>query len=84
MSKPKMKGLASLTAIKDRHPPATVGRNTGRGEGVGLTIMIPEETRKALKITAAERETTVRVLVLEALKGAGYPVPEDGIEDRRK
>jgi hypothetical protein len=80
----KLKGLKSASALKRTLPPATVGRNTGRGPGTGLTIVVPDQTRKALKVAAAEQGTTVRALVLEALAAAGYEVPEGELGDRRR
>lgn len=83
LSKPK---ADALVRIRSRLPPATVEqrRNTGKGEGKGLMLTVPEETRRALAVRAAENGTTMRVLVLEALKQAGYPVPDDELIDRRK
>jgi hypothetical protein len=47
-------------------------------------LMVPVETLKALRTTAAEKSTTVRALVLEALRAAGYAVPVDQVTDRRR
>lgn len=56
----------------------------GRGKGEQLTVLAPAETVKALKVAAAERGSTVRALVLEALGKAGWPVPKDEMRDRRR
>lgn len=56
----------------------------GRGEGAQLTLLAPAATVRALRLAAADRTTTVRVLVLEALSKAGYPVPKDELRDRRR
>jgi hypothetical protein len=58
--------------------------SANKGEGTALMLMVPAETLKTLRVTAAERGTTVRVLVLEALKKAGYPVPTNQVIDRRR
>ena len=56
----------------------------GRGKGEQLTVLAPADTVRALRIAAAERTTTVRALVLEALAKAGWPVPKDEMRDRRR
>lgn len=57
---------------------------SGKGRGKSLMITVPDETRAALRARAGKEETTVRALVLGALKNAGYPVPLDELVDRRK
>jgi hypothetical protein len=47
-------------------------------------LMVPLETLKTLRMRAAESGTTVRALVLEALRKSGYSVPPDEIIDRRR
>jgi hypothetical protein len=47
-------------------------------------LMVPVETLKALRTTTAEKSTTVRALVLDALRKAGYAVPADEVIDRRR
>lgn len=56
----------------------------GRGEGTQLAILAPEETVQALRVAAAERRSTMRALVLEALAAAGWPVPKGEVVDRRR
>jgi len=85
VSKTKLKGISPIDRLRSSLPPATVGRrNTGKGAGKGLMITVPEATRTALAVRAAEQGTTIRALVLDALKRAGYPVPADEITDRRR
>lgn len=74
----------TLDSLKRGLPSATPARNTGKGQGSGLMLQVPPETRHALKLKAAEHSTTVRALVLEALRKAGYPVPADELVDRRQ
>jgi len=83
MSKAKLKGLTSARP-KANLPPATVSRGSGKGRGKSLMITVPDETRAALRARAGTEDTTVRVLVLRALKKAGYPVPDDELVDRRR
>jgi len=47
-------------------------------------LMVPVDTLRMLRIKAAETGTTVRALVLEALRKSGYSVPADELVDRRR
>jgi hypothetical protein len=47
-------------------------------------MMLPEETHQALRLASITRKTSVRVLILEALKAAGWDVPADELVDRRR
>lgn len=49
-----------------------------------LVVQLPDETVKALKLAAVERNTTVRVMLLEALEASGYPVPAGQAVDFRR
>ena len=55
-----------------------------RGRGVALQLMVPDETLRALKHAAVDAGTTVRALVLEAVRASGYPVPDSELGDRRR
>ncbi len=59
-------------------------KTTGHGKGAQLMVTVPPETLRALKVKAVERSSTVRALVLRALRRAGYPVPEEELQDRRR
>jgi len=49
-----------------------------------LVVHLPKDTVHALKRAAMEQETTVRVILLEALHKAGYPVDIGQLVDFRK
>jgi NRPS condensation-like uncharacterized protein len=49
-----------------------------------LVVHLPKDTVQALKRAAMEQETTVRVILLEALNKAGYPVDIGQLVDFRK
>jgi hypothetical protein len=49
-----------------------------------LVVHFPKDTVQALKRAAMEQETTVRVILLEALHKAGYPVDIGQLVDFRK
>ena len=49
-----------------------------------LQLQVPAETKRALALKAADTGTPMRLLVLSALKDAGFPVPVEALVDRRK
>ena len=49
-----------------------------------LQVTVPQVTKKSLKIQAAEKGVTMRVIVLRALAQAGIQVPPAQLRDRRK
>jgi hypothetical protein len=49
-----------------------------------LTLSLPAEVVRQLRERMAREETTLRALVLEALRQAGYAVPAGEIRDRRR
>ncbi len=49
-----------------------------------LTVSVPQHVLRQLKKRVADDETTIRALILEALRDAGYDVPETQIRDRRR
>jgi hypothetical protein len=81
--------FASLAAIKRQLPAATPaakprGRDNGKGAGAQLMLTVPQPVAVALRVKAGETGSTVRALVLQALREAGYPVPADELRDRRR
>ena len=60
-------------------------RSTGKEEAEeNLQIAVPVETKKNLRMKAAESGDTMRVIVLRALASAGIRVPNKELQDRRK
>ena len=49
-----------------------------------LVVQLPGVTIKALKLKALEENTSVRAILLDALQGAGFPVPAGQAVDFRK
>lgn len=49
-----------------------------------LQLQVPTETKRALALKAADTGIPMRLLVLTALKEAGFPVPSEALVDRRK
>ena len=83
MGRAKPKSARATVARKKGESTSVTGGKV-RGGGKSLMIVVPPETRAALRARAGMEETTVRVLVLEALKKAGYPVPDADLVDRRR
>lgn len=69
-----------------RVAPAKRSRNPRpKSARTGINIEVPEYVRIELHVTAAQRQTTIKYLILEALQEAGYTIkPEDLVEDGRK
>lgn len=68
--------------LKAGLPPASVVRLKGNKPEPFFQIQMPVDLLKQLKRDALEQETSVRVIVLQALKKAGYKVND--ISDRRR
>ena len=61
--------------------PSSLDKDAGRGKG--LQLYIPHDLYKSLKQAALDRETTVRAVVLAALKKDGFNVKSEDLKDRR-
>jgi len=61
--------------------PSSVDINVGRGKG--LQLYIPHDLYKSLKQAALDRDTTIRAVVLTALKKDGFNVNSEDLKDRR-
>jgi hypothetical protein len=83
--RPSMQTRAG-NAMRETLPPATAepAPPKGRGEGRAVQVVMPADTLRALKQSATEADTTVRVVILQALAKAGFPVPADELKDRRR
>jgi hypothetical protein len=77
------KVFSRTAALREQLPAATAPKKRGGGAGRPLQIVLPPEVVKQLKVNAAQSGTTVRHLVLQALRGAGYAVDQDQLGDRR-
>ena len=51
--------------------------------GKGLQLYIPQDLYKSLKQAALDRDTTIRAVVLAALKKDGFNVKSEDLKDRR-
>ena len=53
------------------------------GRGKGLQLYISHDLYKSLKQAAFDRDTTIRAVVLAALKKDGFDVKAEDLKDRR-
>ena len=51
--------------------------------GKGLQLYIAPDVYKSLKQAALDRDTTIRAVVLAALKNDGFDVKDEDLRDRR-
>jgi hypothetical protein len=65
-------------------PPAEDKASGRPGRDRKLTVSLPLSVLRELKARTVAEDTTVRALLLDALKSAGYAVPEAEIRDRRR
>jgi len=68
--------------LKAGLPPASIAKPKSKVTEPSFQIQMPIELLKQLKRDALEKDTSVRVIVLQALQKAGYKV--DDISDRRR
>ena len=61
--------------------PPTQAKVADRGKG--LQLYISTELYKALKVAAFDRDTTIRAVVMSALKKDGFPIRAEDLRDRR-
>jgi hypothetical protein len=80
-----MKKLAPIKSpapkVDLRALPPTQVKVADRGKG--LQLYIPPALYKALKEAAFDRDTTIRAVVLAALKNDGFNVKSEDLKDRR-
>lgn len=82
---------ARLDALAARRGLGSLGTETVRERAtsrkrpeVKLTVVLPSDVVRALRLKAAEDGVTMRYLLLVALRDSQYPVVDDDlVEDRR-
>ena len=61
-------------AIRERRP---------RAEEPNLTVRLPEYLQQAVRMRAVQERTTVRLVILRALRGAGFEIADNDMTDDR-
>lgn len=69
-------------AIETPNQPSRLVRKL-RSEEPNLTVRLPEYVQQAVRMCAVAEKTTVRLIILRALKGAGFEVREEDMTDDR-
>ena len=81
---PDPKRDRKVMELRGRAPPAVAGEAHSRGEGRPFQVVMPPETLRELKQAALDQDSSVRAVILEALKKAGFTVPAVELVDRRR
>ena len=61
-------------AVRDRRP---------RAEEPNLTVRLPDYVQQAVRMRAVSERTTVRLVILRALRGAGFEIDDGDMTDDR-
>lgn len=69
-------------AVDHSFPQGTLARRP-RAEEPNLTVRLPEYVQQAVRMRAVREKTTVRLVVLRALQGAGFNVNDEDMTDDR-
>ena len=75
---------SELAKIKAALPSTTGSRSHARGDGTPIQVVLPDDLARELRHQAIDEATSVRTLILRALKRAGYKVAEEDMADRRR
>jgi hypothetical protein len=86
-----MNDLMAVAAPTTSEPAARTGKAKPPARTVAKTVVqqqlvvqLPDVTVRALKQRALDGDTSVRAVLLAALKDAGFPVPAGQVVDFRK
>lgn len=74
---------AAAPPAPQRRPGTAAAQPPGAARRVTLSFPVPESVHTAVRLRAAEERTTVRAVVLRALKAAGFAVPDADLVDGR-
>jgi len=74
---------STLPTTPKRHESEPYGNSSNLDRDVPLGVVVPASVKVALGVKAAVDGTTMRALVLAALKDSGIDVPERELRDRR-
>jgi hypothetical protein len=65
------------------HPPASPTARKLRAEEPNLTVRLPDYVQQAVRMRAVAEKTTVRLVILRALKATGFEVDDCDMTDDR-
>jgi len=67
----------------DGEGPALAAGRRPRAEEPNLTVRLPDYLQQAVRMRAVSERTTVRLIILRALRGAGFEIHEQDMTDDR-
>lgn len=79
-------GIASgrVTTINPRSLPSVEKPKRQAATGISFSLKIPEHVRQQLKLAAVQKNQTIRMTLLLALREAGYEIHDEDLIDARK
>lgn len=78
-----MKKQSSGNSLSQSNRANALASSEDHGRGKGLQLYIPQDLYKSLKQAALDQDTTIRAVVLGALKKDGFDVKPEDLRDRR-
>ena len=67
----------------DEYRPEKSAPRRPRAEEPNLTVRLPEYVQQAIRLKAVTEKTTLRLVILRALRGAGFEVRDEDMTDDR-
>jgi hypothetical protein len=74
---------ANAGIVKVVRPAAPEPERKRRSDEPNFTVRLPEEVQQAIRLRAVMEKTTVRLILLRALRAAGFEVAEPDMTDDR-
>ena len=72
-------GMVKVVPVSAPEPPA----RKLRSEEPSFTVRLPDYVQQAVRMEAVRQKTTVRLLLLRALRGVGFEVQDEDMTDDR-
>jgi hypothetical protein len=85
LERPLPEGItAPTTGRESRRPePDIAQERRPRAEEPNLTVRLPEYVQQSVRLRAVSERTTVRLIILRALRGAGFEIDDSDMTDDR-
>ena len=82
-ARPAPQPVAASASIAPAVPAKRSSAALSRAREVPLQVLVPEDIREQLGVMAARERTSLRALILRAVRSLGIEVTEDEIKDKR-
>jgi hypothetical protein len=76
-------GSHELAQPVDQSRPKEIVPRRLRAEEPNLTVRLPEYVQQAVRLRAVREKTTLRLVILRALRGAGFEIRDEDMTDDR-